>query len=354
MNDDLRTSLRIIDASANRAREALRVLEDIARFGREDRALSERLKQLRHDLAAAVESLPFSRDQLLRARDVANDPGTTITTESELRRETLRGIAAAASARLSESLRSLEEHAKRFSPAAAQRFEQSRYAAYEADKTLAAVLTRGSAPQWRLCLLLTESLCTAAPWDTTTALALSAGADALQLREKSLPDAELLRRAQRLRALTREHGAALVINDRPDIALLCGADAVHLGQDDLPIAAARGIVGDSIRIGVSTENLSQALAAVEQGADMCGLGPMFPTTTKDKPRLAGPGYLREYLAHPALGLVPHLAIGGINAENVNALALAGCEGIAVSSAVCSAPDPAEATRALLAALRISP
>jgi len=106
------------------------------------------------------------------------------------------------------------------------------------------------------------------------------------------------------------------------------------------------MAGRGLRIGVSTENLEQARDAAEQGADLCGVGPMFPTTTKEKPRLAGPAYLAAYLAEPATARLPHLAIGGITPANVIELARAGCRGVAVSSVVCSSPAPDEAVGAL--------
>jgi thiamine-phosphate pyrophosphorylase len=147
--------------------------------------------------------------------------------------------------------------------------------------------------------------------------------------------------------MCREHAAASIVNDRPDIALLAAADGVHLGQEDLRIADARRLAGMTLLVGVSTANMEQARAAAGEGADYCGVGPMFHTTTKDKPRLSGPAYLREYLADERTARVPHLAIGGIGPGNIADLAGAGCRGVAVSSAVCGSPDPAEVCREIL-------
>src|SRR5262249_3445094 len=141
----------------------------------------------------------------------------------------------------------------------------------------------------------------------------------------------------------RVRGVRVIVNDRVDLALLSGADGVHLGQSDLPVAEARRLAGARLLIGVSTANLDEARSAARQGADYCGVGPMFPTTTKDKPRISGPPYLREYLAAPVSARVPHLAIGGIAPGNVSDLVSAGCRGIAVSGSVCGATDPAEAS-----------
>ena len=152
---------------------------------------------------------------------------------------------------------------------------------------------------------------------------------------------------RRGRGMCREHGAAGVINDRPDIAISAGADGVHVGQEDLPVGAVRKIAGMSLLVGVSTTSMAQAMRAAREGADVCGVGPMFATSTKHKPTIAGAAYLREYLAEPATAGVPHVAIGGITPENVGELGAAGCRGVAVSGAVCGAAEPGEVCREIL-------
>jgi thiamine-phosphate pyrophosphorylase len=343
---------RIIDANFNRAREALRVMEDAARFALDDADLSSFLKSLRHDLRAAVDALVplgLDRGHLLASRHTPGDVGTEISTSAEGRRPGLPAVVHAASARLTEALRSLEETAKVLESGA--RFEALRYRAYEAERRLGLALGSAIAPQWRLCVLISDRLCRHHSWEEVARAAIRGGADCLQLREKDLESGELLRRAQRLVAIAREHSPrpAVVINDRPDIAFLARADGVHLGQTDLPIAEARKIVGFSALIGMSTANLDQARAAVRQGADACGVGPMFPTTTKHKPDLSGPTYLRAYLDDEVCRSRPHLAIGGITPAKVNELWQAGCRGIAVSAAVCLDQDPEAVCRALLKA-----
>ena len=149
----------------------------------------------------------------------------------------------------------------------------------------------------------------------------------------------------------RAAGVHAVINDRADIARLADADGVHLGQTDLPVVAARSILGPARWIGVSCSTIEHARRAALDGADSCGLGPMFPSTTKAKPALSGPQLIRDYLADPATARLPHLAISGIAAHNAAELAAAGAKGLAVSSAVCRAEDPAAACRAIINALR---
>ncbi len=342
---------RILDANANRAREALRVMEDVARFALESPALSAQIKTLRHGLRAALTQPALDHAILLSARDSLNDTGRDTKTPAELTRTNLRDVASAAAARLTEALRSIEESAKALS-ADPRPIELLRYRAYEAEKRLLLALPSGSAPQWRLCVLITESLCTAhaGGWLEVARAAVAGGAECIQLREKHLDGGELLHRARTLRAIARTPGCSLIINDRPDIALLCGADGVHLGQSDLSVEDVRRLVGFRLLIGVSTANLDQARAAARSGADYCGVGPMFHTSTKDKPHLAGPAYLREYLADPITSLRPHLAIGGITPDSIHKLVDAGCRGVAVSSAICSAKDPARVCRELIQAL----
>lgn len=355
--------LRILDANANRAREALRVMEDIARFGLDDPALSADLKATRHRLREALArlaSVGIDGPALLESRDTPGDLGTAIEGSGEASRTDLANIAAAAASRLGESLRSLEETAKLLPTApgalesAWESFEGLRYAAYDLHRRLVLAL-RPSARQWRLCVLITEALCRH-PWEAVAARAIAAGADCLQLREKSLDSGELLRRAERLVQIARDTPApgtrrpSVIINDRAEIALLAGADGVHVGQSDLGVADVRRLSARPARrllVGVSCSTLERAVQAVRDGADYLGLGPMFPSTTKAKPTLAGPGLISAVVGDPVASRVPHLAISGITRERAGELAAVGCRGIAVSAAVCGAEDVEGAVRGII-------
>lgn len=344
---------RIIDANANRAREALRVLEDAARFLLGSRALSQTLKSVRHDLAAVLAQMPGGEGVGLAHRDTPGDVGTSISTASEYRRTGARDVVLASGKRLTEALRSIEEFAKALpelrgggTPEAfARAVEQIRYRAYAVERRLLLALGAGGAPQWRLCVLVSEKLCVHRPWLDVAMEAVNGGADCVQLREPELDDRRLSERAARLVDTVKGLGAAVVINDRPDIAVIAGADAVHLGQSDLPVVEARKITGFELLIGVSTSGVKQAEKALVDGADYCGVGPMFPSTTKHKDEIVGPMYLMEYLRHDP-PLPPHLAIGGITPDNVVELVAAGARGVAVSAAVCAAERPGEVARAI--------
>src|SRR6185295_10706660 len=235
-------TLRILDAAANRAREALRVLEDTARFCWDDAATTESLKTLRHDLAAALGQLPVGA--ALQQRDTEGDVGTGIKTEAEFTRTSLKEIVIANAKRLTEALRSLEEFAKLHSVAAAGQLETLRYRAYTLEQQLVSFALAADASERfrnvRLYILLTESLCTL-PWEDALDQILEAGREhsrtigvapiprlCIQLREKDLESAELIRRARIVVAQCHAAGALAIINDRPDITLLSGADGVHV------------------------------------------------------------------------------------------------------------------------------
>ena len=158
-----------------------------------------------------------------------------------------------------------------------------------------------------------------------------------QLREKSLPDRELLERARNVRRWTRQAGALFIVNDRPDIARLAEADGVHLGQDDLPVEAARRILGPDALIGVSTHSLEQVRRAVLDGADYLGVGPTFPSRTKAFDHFPGLDFVRSAAAETSL---PAFALGGINLANVGQAVAAGATRVAVGAAVAPADDPA--------------
>ncbi len=175
---------------------------------------------------------------------------------------------------------------------------------------------------------------------------LASGARVLQVRIKPATTAGQIARAARMaRRLCTESGAALVVNDRADIALAVGADGVHLGQTDVPLDRARQHFGGKLWIGVSTHDLAQVRAAVAGGADYLGFGPVFPTTTKQNPDpVQGVEGLRAAVA--AAGGVPVVAIGGITPERASEVYAAGAAAICAIGAVTSAADVTATARAL--------
>ncbi|MDR1378238.1 MAG: thiamine phosphate synthase [Synergistaceae bacterium] len=173
-----------------------------------------------------------------------------------------------------------------------------------------------------------------------TRLALEGGASAIQLRDKSMNGRELLETARRMATLCEEWGALFIVNDRLDVALLSGAEGVHLGQRDLPVAEARKLTPRSFVIGASIHNAEEAERAEEEGADYLGVGAVFATGSKGDAMVMGLSGLRDLMTTLKLshenrpeGVLPTVAIGGISAETLSDVTRAGVDGVSVISAV---------------------
>jgi len=338
------TLLRILDANANRAREAIRVLEEYARFVLEDATLSQRCKLMRHTLQQSVALLTEQAGNIpvMLFRDTPGDVGTALTTSSEVSRNSSVDVLQASANRLSEALRTLEEYGKQNSPAFAKQIEKLRYDSY----TTSTHLIRRACPsasfrEVKLYVLITEAQCSG-DWYATAEAALRGGAQALQLREKELSDRELLDRAVRLRRLVDQYEAMLIINDRPDIAIAAHAHGVHVGQEDLSVREARRILSPEYLVGFSTHTLEQVQLALEDSPDYLAVGPMFESSTKPQDLIAGPEFLQTVRKMTSL---PIVAIGGITQNNASLLQEA--DTLAVCSAIISSADATVATKQFL-------
>ncbi len=336
---------RALDAAGNRAREGLRVAEDYVRFVLDDRHLTERLKVLRHDLSAALERLPAARR--LAARDTVADVGTSVTTASEGFRADTASVATASLKRTGEALRSLEEFGKTVDAGFAGAIEALRYRLYTVEKAIGLTTSNLARLAASRLYVLIDGCDSGPAFEQLVRELIEARVDFLQLRDKQLPDRELLARAQLLRAMTRDTATLFVMNDRPDLARLAGADGVHIGQEELTVKQVRQIVGPEMLVGVSTHSLRQAKQAVLDGASYLGVGPTFPSSTKQFDAFPGLEFVRAVAASIRL---PAFAIGGINLENVDQVVAAGFSRVAVSAAVRGAEDPGLAARKLRAKL----
>jgi thiamine-phosphate pyrophosphorylase len=172
------------------------------------------------------------------------------------------------------------------------------------------------------------------------------GADVVQLRVKHASDAQAFDWAQEIRRLTRQHGVRFVVNDRFDIALASEADAVHLGQDDIPPAEIPASVRKALAVGRSTHTLDEATRARDENIDYVAFGPIFGTDSKNSAYGERGLSLLSKVAE-RVGSLPLIAIGGIRAENIADVFAAGATGAAVISAIADAGDPSAATRALV-------
>ena len=177
--------------------------------------------------------------------------------------------------------------------------------------------------------------------------ALRGGVDLVQLRMKDAAKDAILDAAHRFRRVCDEHGALLIVNDRPELALAADADGVHVGQDDLPVAAARRVVGPERLVGLSTHSKAQVDAAVALAVDYIGVGPVNETPTKPGRPAVGLDLVRYAAAHAT---IPFFAIGGISAFNVRAVREAGAGRVAVVRALTEADDPEAVAHELRLAL----
>ncbi len=346
---------RIMDASANRASEAIRVIEDYVRFVLDDPFLSGLCKNLRHSLAEALAGI--SSHDRIAARETQQDVGTELSTQREYARTDMADVLAANFNRLREALRSLEEYAKTFSGEMAARIEPLRYQSYSLQRAVC-ITTRSSErlADVRLYVLVDgrESPEAFALWIERL---INAGVHAIQLRDKNLADRELLQRARILRQTIErvvaekdiENRPLFIMNDRPDLAVLARADGVHVGQDELSVKDARTILGPDPLIGVSTHSIKQVHQAILDGADYIGVGPTFPSTTKAFTDFPGIPFAVEATATTKL---PAFAIGGVNLENVDQLIEKNVTRIAVSGAI--ADEPERVVSELLSKLKTTP
>lgn len=315
------TVLRILDANLNRAREAVRVLEDLVRFGPGDARAVRELRAVRHGLSTIGDALA-----LLSARDAAGDVGR------ESPPAPARGLGDLAFAnfkRLEEALRSIEECGRASDRAVARRAQAMRFRAYALEsRVVPPMVRRDRLEVARVYVLLIEH--PRLLW--IAAKAVEGGADVIQLRASTawLP---------KLRKIAA--GRLLIVNDVP-----AKADGIHLGRTDMAPARARSLLGPRAIIGVTTHSFAEARAAVRAGADYISIGPMYASKTKPDVEPRGFSYLSRALK---LG-VPAFAIGGIDARRAAALARRGVTRVAVCDAVTSAADPARAVRAIRRAL----
>lgn len=372
---------RVLDAGLNRTREGLRVLEDAARFVFDDAECSLVIKCLRHDLVTAERDLcppGMTRPSgLLSSRDTEGDVGTELTTDGERCRRSMTDLVTANCRRVQESLRSLEEFGKFISPEFSTAMKSLRYQVYTLEKRLwknspvsasdssrfydehqppqesfesrQLQLRRLRLRQSQVYVLITESLCRQ-PWQVVVEQSLQAGVDVIQIREKSLNDRELIRRAIWIRDACRAHQALMIVNDRADLAVAADADGVHVGQDELTITEARSILKPWQVVGVSTHSVDQFLQADAQGADYLGVGPVFPSTTKSFTEFPGLSFVESIACLPA---VPWFAIGGISLQRLNDVIRAGATRVALTSAVTQSEHPGEVVRELRTQLNLA-
>lgn len=347
-NPLLGNTLRILDASINRASEGLRVVEAWARMALDDAFLSRQLKQLRHDLTESCAAIEAA--WRLRSRDSEADVGRNVQTEAEYQRDDFESLLRSNMSRVQQAARTIEEFSKSDFPDVAKAVEQVRYRAYTLEKAVfGTAFNRERFQKSHLYVLVDacEERTGFAKLKSLVTSLVDAGVDLIQLRDKSLSDSELIAAGKVIGSVTHGTEAAWVMNDRVDLCVAAGADGVHLGQEDLSVHEARMMLRSNQFIGVSTHSAEQARKAVIDGADYIGVGPVFPSPTKDFDSHVGVKVVKEVLNEVSL---PAFAIGGISDSNIATLIAVGCRRVAVSSAICKSEDPSESVRTLRARL----
>ena len=341
-----RDELRILDASLNRAAEALRVAEDVCRFAFELPVLARTLKEARHTLLAAFAPGLSQRAVLAGSRDSDGDVGRShaVAPPNGL---TVADVAVRNLERAREALRTLEEISALSHPGAAAAASTLRYRLYSLEKGFLRLTAGASAPlrgqlEAVTLYLIADPSVTRLPFLDAVRAAIEGGASAVQLRTKGCGDREKLDLARAVRALTLETSTLFLLNDRIDLALLAHADGVHLGQDDLSVAHARRLLGDRAVIGVSTHSVEEAERAALEGADYIGAGAFRGSTTKDVQTVIGVHGVRAIVATSPLPVFP---IGGIRDEDLPELVSCGARRAAVASAILGQASPEQVTGA---------
>lgn len=347
---DIELAWRLVDANLNRAAEGLRVVEDILRFALEDSERCAEVRALRHRLRDELRPL---YEELIAWRRVESDPGPSISASQGLDgKEDWRDLLLANLKRAQEGLRVIEESLHLLGQKElAKAIEQLRYRSYQLESQLASDhglendilrdlrrLDRRSKPKLPTGIYaLTSEPHSLGRSNLEVAEAiLKAGVEVLQYREKKKKFGAMYAECLHLRKMTREAGALFIINDHVALAQAVGADGVHIGQDDLPLAVVRKLLGPEYIIGVSTHSPEQARAAVEGGADYIGVGPLFATQTKED--VCAPVGL-EYLDYVVENLdIPFVAIGGIKEHNLAEVVKHGAKTVALVTEIVGSPD----------------
>lgn len=338
---------RIIDANLNRATEAARVLEEIARFYFGDENLSSELKNIRHQICSQSDK---HYSEFLMARDTQNDVGTQMVNPS-LRKD-VASIFKANIKRLQQALRTLAEYSTQVNMDT-KVFEELRYLSYTIEKQMWERLSM-ELNKYRLADKQLYLVTNSDKFDTdddffdAIASALKGGVQVVQLREKNATAARVIELGRKIRELCSIYNALFIVNDRVDVAKIVEADGVHLGQDDIDIHDARAILGTNFIVGISTHMPEQAKKAQEDGADYIGVGPVFETPTKEGRQAVGLAYVNWASENID---IPFFAIGGIDLENAHDVIEAGAKGVAVVRAIINAPIPENAAKSLLEELQ---
>lgn len=325
--------IRILDANVNRACEGIRAIEDLLRFHFQNENLTEQLRKLRHFLRTSYQDLD---SDFILARDADEDVGKNITQNSTLdKKHNLKQICNANFKRVTEAFRSIEEYSKIIDRyPLSKEIESRRYEVYMLEKAVLSLFRR-ELPEGLYCITGEAFSKGRSNVDCVKEM-INGGAKVIQYRDKEKTIGQKLNEAKQIAKLTKEAGVIFIVNDHIDIALAVNADGVHVGQDDMPIEEVRKLVGNKI-IGLSTHSVEDAKRAMNEDVDYIGVGPIFPTTTKDRASV-GLEYL-QWVEENAD--IPYVAIGGINNSNIDEILKHNAKHVALVSHIVGAENIGE-------------
>lgn len=325
---------RLLDANINRVSEGIRVVEDVARFVYNQKEFSKELREKRHYLR----KLFIQKDNdFLNSRDTKKDVGIEITKDSLLdKKSNIKHVVLGNFKRIQEGLRSIEEISKiSCDYSISKEVEALRYSFYNLEKEFMGSLK----PEIPLGLygITAENFSKGrSNYEIVTEM-IKSGIKIIQYREKFKSLREKLEEAKILCELCKKNNVLFIVNDHVDIALMVDADGVHVGQEDMPVSEIRKILGANKIIGLSTHSVEDADKAVLQDVDYIGVGPIFPTTTKDRTAVG-----IEYMEYVEKNInLPYIAIGGIKEANLLQVVEKGARRIALVSEIVGADDIVE-------------
>ena len=325
---------RLLDANINRVSEGIRVVEDVARFMYNQKEFSKELREKRHYLR----KLFIQKDNdFLNSRDTKKDVGIEITKDSLLdKKSNIKHVVLGNFKRIQEGLRSIEEISKiSCDYSISKEVETLRYSFYNLEKEFMGSLK----PEIPLGLygITAENFSKGrSNYEIVTEM-IKSGIKIIQYREKFKSLREKLEEAKILCELCKKNNVLFIVNDHVDIALMVDADGVHVGQEDMPVSEIRKILGANKIIGLSTHSVEDADKAVLQDVDYIGVGPIFPTTTKDRTAVG-----IEYMEYVEKNInLPYIAIGGIKEANLLQVVEKGARRIALVSEIVGADDIVE-------------
>ena len=322
---------RMLDANVNRVSEGIRVLEDTIRFVYDNEKYSEILREKRHFLRKLF--IKFD-EVFLETRDVSGDVGITITQNSILdKKSSTKNLILGNFKRIQEGLRSIEESLKIINEyLLSKEIENFRYSFYSLEKEILAII-KNPIPEG-IYGITAENFSNGKSNYEIVEEMIKSGIKIIQYREKFKSHREKLTEAKELCNLCKKNGVIFIVNDHVDIALMVDADGVHVGQEDMPVDDIRRLLGPNKIIGLSTHSIEDAENATKLDIDYIGVGPIFPTTTKDREAVG-----LEYLEFVEKNInLPYIAIGGIKIENLHEISSRGSKRVSLVSEIVGAED----------------